>query len=43
MRIADVLRNKGGSVVTTNPDATVTELLAAAVAPEESFTVKATR
>jgi CBS domain-containing protein len=28
MRIADVLRNKGGSVVTTNPDATVTELLA---------------
>ena len=28
MRIADVLRNKGGSVVTINPDATVTELLA---------------
>jgi CBS domain-containing protein len=28
MRIADVLRSKGGSVVTTNPDATVTELLA---------------
>ncbi len=28
MRIADVLRNKGGEVVTTNPDATVSELLA---------------
>jgi CBS domain-containing protein len=28
MRIADVLRGKGGSVVTINPDATVTELLA---------------
>ena len=28
MRIADVLRAKGGSVVTINPDATVTELLA---------------
>jgi CBS domain-containing protein len=28
MRIADVLRSKGGSVVTINPDATVTELLA---------------
>ena len=28
MRIADVLRNKGGSVVTIDPDATVTELLA---------------
>jgi CBS domain-containing protein len=28
MRIADVLRNKGGAVVTINPDATVTELLA---------------
>jgi CBS domain-containing protein len=28
MRIADVLRTKGGSVVTINPDATVTELLA---------------
>jgi CBS domain-containing protein len=28
MRIADVLRNKGGSVVTINPDATVAELLA---------------
>jgi CBS domain-containing protein len=28
MRIADVLRNKGGAVVTIDPDATVTELLA---------------
>jgi CBS domain-containing protein len=28
MRIADVLRSKGGAVVTVNPDATVTELLA---------------
>ena len=28
MRIADVLRNKGGSVVTINPEATVAELLA---------------
>jgi CBS domain-containing protein len=28
MRIADVLRNKGPAVVTINPDATVTELLA---------------
>jgi CBS domain-containing protein len=28
MRIADVLRNKGGAVVTVKPDATVTELLA---------------
>ena len=28
MRIADVLRGKGGSVVTIKPDATVTELLA---------------
>ena len=28
MRIADVLRGKGGSVMTINPDATVTELLA---------------
>ena len=28
MRIADVLRAKGGSVVTIKPDATVTELLA---------------
>lgn len=28
MRIADVLRNKGAAVVTINPDATVTELLA---------------
>jgi CBS domain-containing protein len=28
MRIADVLRSKGGAVVTINPDATVTELLA---------------
>ena len=28
MRIADVLRNKGGTVVTIDPDATVTELLA---------------
>ena len=28
MRIADVLRGKGGAVVTINPDATVTELLA---------------
>jgi CBS domain-containing protein len=28
MRIADVLRNKGGAVVTIRPDATVTELLA---------------
>lgn len=28
MRIADVLRNKGAAVVTVNPDATVTELLA---------------
>ena len=28
MRIADVLRGKGGSVVTIGPDATVTELLA---------------
>ena len=28
MRIADVLRSKGGSVMTINPDATVTELLA---------------
>jgi CBS domain-containing protein len=27
MRIADVLRGKGGAVVTVNPDATVTELL----------------
>jgi CBS domain-containing protein len=27
MRIADVLRGKGGSVVTIDPDATVTELL----------------
>jgi CBS domain-containing protein len=27
MRIADVLRGKGGAVVTINPDATVTELL----------------
>ena len=27
MRIADVLRNKGGEVMTINPDATVTELL----------------
>ena len=27
MRIADVLRAKGGAVVTINPDATVTELL----------------
>ena len=27
MRIADVLRGKGGTVVTINPDATVTELL----------------
>ena len=29
MRIRDVLRNKGAAVVTINPDATVTELLAA--------------
>jgi CBS domain-containing protein len=28
MRIADVLRGKGGAVVTINPDATVTELIA---------------
>ena len=28
MRIADVLRGKGGAVVTISPDATVTELLA---------------
>jgi CBS domain-containing protein len=28
MRIADVLRGKGGSVVTINPEATVAELLA---------------
>lgn len=28
MRIADVLRSKGAAVVTINPDATVTELLA---------------
>lgn len=28
MRIADVLRNKGAAVVTINPDATVSELLA---------------
>jgi len=28
MRIADVLRSKGGAVVTIDPDATVTELLA---------------
>ena len=28
MRIADVLRSKGGAVVTIKPDATVTELLA---------------
>jgi CBS domain-containing protein len=28
MRIADVLRNKGGAVVTIEPDATVSELLA---------------
>jgi CBS domain-containing protein len=28
MRIADVLRNKGAAVVTINPDARVTELLA---------------
>ena len=28
MRIADVLRGKGGTVVTINPDATVAELLA---------------
>ncbi len=28
MRIADVLRGKGGAVVTIKPDATVTELLA---------------
>ena len=28
MRSADVLRNKGGAVVTIRPDATVTELLA---------------
>jgi CBS domain-containing protein len=28
MRIADVLRNKGGAVLTINPEATVTELLA---------------
>ena len=28
MRIADVLRGKGGAVVTINPEATVTELLA---------------
>ncbi len=28
MRIADVLRGKGGAVVTINPDATVAELLA---------------
>ncbi len=28
MRIADVLRSKGGSVMTIDPDATVTELLA---------------
>jgi len=28
MRIADVLRSKGGAVVTINPDATVAELLA---------------
>ncbi len=28
MRIADVLRNKGGAVATVNPDATVSELLA---------------
>src|SRR5271165_478119 len=28
MRIADVLRGKGGAVVTINPDATVSELLA---------------
>lgn len=28
MRIADVLKNKGAAVVTINPDATVTELLA---------------
>jgi CBS domain-containing protein len=27
MRIADVLRSKGGEVMTINPDATVTELL----------------
>jgi CBS domain-containing protein len=27
MRIADVLRNKGGAVVTIDPDATVTDLL----------------
>ncbi|MGH3633482.1 CBS domain-containing protein [Mycobacterium sp.] len=31
MRIADVLRNKGAAVVTINPDAKVTELLAALV------------
>jgi CBS domain-containing protein len=29
MRIADVLQNKGAAVMTINPDATVTELLAA--------------
>ena len=28
MRIADVLRNKGGAVMTIDPDATVTDLLA---------------
>ncbi|MBU9765767.1 CBS domain-containing protein [Mycobacterium sp. TNTM28] len=28
MRIADVLKNKGAAVVTTSPEATVTELLA---------------
>lgn len=28
MRIADVLRNKGGAVMTINPDATVSDLLA---------------
>ena len=28
MRIADVLRSKGGAVLTINPEATVTELLA---------------
>ncbi len=28
MRIADVLRNKGGAVATIKPDATITELLA---------------
>jgi CBS domain-containing protein len=28
MRVADVLRGKGGAVVTINPDATVAELLA---------------